>query len=91
MTDRRSLVTDAPPAMLGIAWWQRRRIDGCRGKPIPPNRVPGRKLGPEQFDEVGRVWHPVDKDCRKMMLFLQHYPLTPNQCERISCCRFNSF
>ena len=22
---------------------------------------------------------------------LQHYPLTLNQCERISCCRFNGF
>jgi len=56
--------------MLGIASWQKRRIDGCIGKPIPPKRVPGRRLGPEQFDEVGRVWHPVDKDGGKMMLFL---------------------
>ena len=32
-------------------------------------RVPGRKPGPDQRDELLRIWGHVDDDGRKMMLF----------------------
>lgn len=32
-------------------------------------RVPGRKPGPEQRDEMLRIWGHVDDDGRKLMLF----------------------
>jgi hypothetical protein len=33
-----------------------------------PRRVPGRKPGPEQLEEVLRIWGHVDDDGRKMIL-----------------------
>ncbi|MGK7865560.1 hypothetical protein, partial [Falsiroseomonas sp. E2-1-a4] len=32
-------------------------------------RVPGRKPGPDQREELLRIWGHVDEDGRKMMLF----------------------
>jgi len=34
-----------------------------------PKRVPGRKPGPAQRDELLRIWGHVDDDGRKMILF----------------------
>jgi hypothetical protein len=34
-----------------------------------PKRVPGRKHGPVQREEVLRIWGHVDDDGRKIMLF----------------------
>lgn len=35
----------------------------------PRGRVPGRKPGPDQREELLRIWGHVDDDGRKMMLF----------------------
>ncbi|MCC6719954.1 MAG: hypothetical protein IT555_18910 [Acetobacteraceae bacterium] len=32
-------------------------------------RTPGRKPSPEHLEEIGRVWHAVDDDARKMILY----------------------
>lgn len=34
-----------------------------------PKRVPGRKPGPAQREELLRIWGHVDDDGRKLMLF----------------------
>ena len=34
-----------------------------------PKRVPGRKPGPDEREEMLRIWGHVDDDGRKMMLF----------------------
>ena len=34
-----------------------------------PKRIPGRKPGPAQRDELLRIWGHVDDDGRKLMLF----------------------
>ena len=34
-----------------------------------PKRVPGRKPGPAQREELLRIWDHVDNDGRKLMLF----------------------
>jgi hypothetical protein len=35
-----------------------------------PRRLPGRKPGPDQLDELLRIWGHVDDDGRKLMLFV---------------------
>lgn len=35
-----------------------------------PKRVPGRKPGPDERQEVLRIWDHVDDDSRKMVLFV---------------------
>lgn len=35
-----------------------------------PKRVPGRKPGPDEREEMFRIWDHVDDDGRKMILFL---------------------
>ena len=39
-------------------------------KHAPSKRVPGSKPRPDHLEEVGRVWHAVDDDARKMILYL---------------------
>lgn len=40
------------------------------GRTTLNERVPGRKPGPEHFDEVARVWGAIDDDGRKVILFV---------------------
>jgi len=42
---------------------------GAEDKTVVPKRVPGRKPGPAQRDELLRIWGHVDDDGRKMILF----------------------
>ncbi|MBX6386226.1 MAG: hypothetical protein IRZ07_25190 [Microbispora sp.] len=35
-----------------------------------PKRLPGRKPGPDQREELLRIWGHVDDDGRKLMLFI---------------------
>lgn len=35
----------------------------------PSKRIPGRKARLEHLEEVGRVWHAVDDEGRKMILY----------------------
>lgn len=35
-----------------------------------PKRVPGRKPGPDERQEVLRIWDHVDDDSRKIVLFV---------------------
>lgn len=39
------------------------------GRSMPQEHVLGRKPGPDQREEVLRIWRHVDDDGRKMMLF----------------------
>lgn len=39
------------------------------GRTTPHERVPGRKPGPDQNDEVMRIWGHVDDEGRRMILF----------------------
>ena len=42
---------------------------GKAAKAIGPRNLPGRKPGPDQFEELLRVWGHVDDDGRKIVLF----------------------
>ena len=39
------------------------------GRTTPHERVPGRKPGPDEREELLRIWGHVDDDGRKMILF----------------------
>lgn len=39
------------------------------GKAMQSRRIPGRKPGPDQREELLRIWGHVDDDGRKMLLF----------------------
>ena len=45
-------------------------LTGAEDNTATPNRVPGRKPGPEHLDEFARVWGAVDDDGRKVILFV---------------------
>jgi len=36
----------------------------------PKKCLPGRKPGPEHLEEVVRIWHAVDDDARKVILYV---------------------
>jgi hypothetical protein len=42
---------------------------GAEFRTTAPKRIPGRKPGPAEREEVCRIWDHVDDDGRKMILF----------------------
>ena len=74
---KNNLLTEinAPPDFIGLGW--RQDDDGT----WIVARISGHEVSQ---NTQNRTTSHSDR-------LLQHYPLTWNQCERISCCRFNGF